>query len=58
MRARWWRWCRELALQGIDINDAYLAATAVEVRCRLIARDGGFTRFPDLDCWNPCGPAA
>ena len=53
MRARWGRWCRELDLQGSDVNDAYLAATAAEASCRLISLDGGFSRFPGLDWWNP-----
>ncbi|HEX9942308.1 MAG TPA: TA system VapC family ribonuclease toxin [Thermoanaerobaculia bacterium] len=55
MRARWWRWCRDLDLHGNDINDAYLAATAAEARCRLVSRDGGFSRFRGLDWWNPSG---
>jgi toxin-antitoxin system PIN domain toxin len=56
MRAQWWRWCRDLSLHGNDVNDAFLAATAAEARCRLITRDGGFSRFPGLDWWNPAGP--
>jgi uncharacterized protein len=52
-RARWQHWCRELGLHGNDVNDAYLAATAAEARCRLVSRDGGFSRFPGLDWWNP-----
>jgi toxin-antitoxin system PIN domain toxin len=55
MRATWWRWCRDLALYGNDVNDACLAATAAEARCRLVTRDGGFSRFPGLDWWNPTG---
>lgn len=53
MRALWWRWCRELDLQGNDVNDAYIAATAAEARCRLVSLDEGFSRFPGLDWWNP-----
>lgn len=53
MRGRWWQWCRELELEGNDVNDAYLAATAAESRCRLCSRDGGFSRFHGLDWWNP-----
>jgi uncharacterized protein len=53
MRAQWWRWCRDLGLQGNDVNDAYLAASAFEARCRLVTVDGGFDRFPGLDWWNP-----
>lgn len=53
MRAQWWRWCNDLVLQGNDVNDAYLAATAAQAPCRLVSRDGGFSRFPGLDWWNP-----
>jgi len=53
IRGRWWQWCRELHLEGNDVNDAYLAATAAESRCRLVSRDGGFSRFRGLDWWNP-----
>jgi toxin-antitoxin system PIN domain toxin len=53
MRGRWWQWCRELHLEGNDVNDAYLAATAAESRCRFVSRDGGFSRFRGLDLWNP-----
>ncbi len=53
MRGRWWQWCRELHLERNDVNDACLAATAAESRCRLISRDGGFSRFRGLDWWNP-----
>lgn len=52
-RARWQHWCRELGLHGNDVNDAYLAATAAEARCRLVSRDEGFSRFRGLDWWNP-----
>jgi toxin-antitoxin system PIN domain toxin len=58
MRGQWRRWCRDLALRGNGVNDAFLAAIAAEARCRLISRDGGFNRFPGLDWWNPAGPAA
>lgn len=53
MRGRWWQWCRELHLEGNDVNDAYIAATAAESRCRLVSRDEGFSRFRGLDWWNP-----
>ena len=55
MRTRWRHWCRELALHGNDVNDAYLAAAAAESRCRLVSQDGGFIRFRGLDWWNPAG---
>lgn len=53
MRVQWRRWCQDLGLRGNDVNDAYLAATAAEAQCRLVTRDGGFSRFPGLDWWNP-----
>jgi uncharacterized protein len=53
IRAQWRRWCQDLGLQGNDVNDAYLAATAAASRCRLVSRDGGFTRFRGLDWWDP-----
>ncbi|MFY9821357.1 MAG: TA system VapC family ribonuclease toxin [Thermoanaerobaculia bacterium] len=53
MRGRWWQWCRALHLEGNDVNDAYLAATAAESHCRFVSRDGGFSRFRGLDLWNP-----
>ena len=53
IRAQWWRWCRDLGLRGNDVNDAFLAASAAEARCRLVSRDGGFSRFPGLNWWNP-----
>lgn len=53
MRARWRGWCQDLDLRGNDVNDAYLAATAAEARCRLVSRDEGFSRFRGLDWWNP-----
>ncbi len=56
MRAQWRRWCRDLGLHGNDVNDAFLAASAAEARCRLVTRDGGFSRFPGLHWWNPTGP--
>jgi uncharacterized protein len=53
IRTHWRRLCQDLELQGNDVNDAYLAATAAEARCRLVSRDGGFVRFSGLDWWNP-----
>ncbi len=41
------------AFRPDDVNDAYIAATAAEARCRLVSLDGGFGRFPGLDWWNP-----
>jgi len=56
IRAQWRRWCQDLDLKGNDVNDAYLAASAAETQCRLVSRDGGFTRFPGLNWWNPVNP--
>jgi toxin-antitoxin system PIN domain toxin len=53
MRERWWAWCRDLDLQGDDVNDAYLAAAAAEARCPLVSRDRGFARFHGLDWIDP-----
>jgi uncharacterized protein len=53
IRARWLQWCDDLSLRGDDVNDAYLAATASEARCRLVSRDRGFSRFSGLNWLNP-----
>lgn len=53
VRERWWNWCRAFDLQGDDVNDAYLAASATEARCSLVSRDQGFARFRGLDWQNP-----
>lgn len=53
IRVQWVRWCQDLGLQGNDVNDAFLAATAAGAQCRLVSRDGGFVRFSGLDWWNP-----
>jgi uncharacterized protein len=58
MRSQWLRWCGSLNLRGNDVNDAYLAASAVGAGCRLVTRDGGFKRFPGLDWWKPVGGGA
>lgn len=55
MRVQWRHWCRDLGLQGNDVNDAYLAAAAAESRSRLVSQDQGFDRFRGLDWWNPTG---
>ncbi|HET9210427.1 MAG TPA: TA system VapC family ribonuclease toxin [Thermoanaerobaculia bacterium] len=58
MRSQWLRWCESLSLRGNEVNDAYIAASAVGAGCRLVTRDGGFKRFPGLDWWNPAGGEA
>jgi uncharacterized protein len=42
-----------LGLVGNDLNDAYLAAIAIDSRFRLISADEGFGRFPGLHWINP-----
>ncbi|MGH9464839.1 MAG: TA system VapC family ribonuclease toxin [Thermoanaerobaculia bacterium] len=56
VRARWRAWCETLGLSGDDVNDALLAATSAEGRCRLVSRDQGFARFPGLAWLNPTAP--
>ena len=43
-------------LCGNDINDAWLAALAIEHRATLVSTDRGFFRFPGLDWLNPMKP--
>jgi toxin-antitoxin system PIN domain toxin len=43
----------ELQLTGNDINDAWLAALAVEHNATLVSLDRGFSRFPGLRWHNP-----
>jgi toxin-antitoxin system PIN domain toxin len=45
--------CTKLVLVGNDLNDAYLAAIAIENRFRLISADEGFGRFRSLNWINP-----
>ena len=42
-----------LGLCGNDINDAWLAALAIEHRATLVSTDQGFSRFPGLGWINP-----
>lgn len=42
-----------LGTGGDLINDAHLAALAIERRGDVIAYDGDFGRFPDLTCATP-----
>ncbi len=42
-----------LGLCGIDINDVWLAALAIEHRATLVSTDQGFARFPGLGWINP-----
>jgi toxin-antitoxin system PIN domain toxin len=42
-----------LELCGNDVNDAWLAALAIEHRATLVSTDQGFSRFPSLNWFNP-----
>ena len=46
---------RDLNLYGNDINDAWLAALAIEQGATLVSLDRGFARFPGLRWHNPAG---
>lgn len=43
----------DLNLSGNDMNDAYLAALALENNLTLVTADTGFNRFPGLRTLNP-----
>lgn len=43
----------ELGLCGNDLNDAWLAALAIENRATLVSTDKDFDRFPGLNWLNP-----
>ena len=45
--------CLTLNLRGNDINDAFLAALALERGATLVSADRGFARFPDLIWLDP-----
>jgi toxin-antitoxin system PIN domain toxin len=47
------RLCAQLRLRGNDINDAYLAALALEHDATLVTTDRDFRRFPDLPLIDP-----
>lgn len=49
------RFISDLRLGGNDINDAWLAALAIEHRATLVSADEGFSRFSGLDWLNPLG---
>jgi predicted nucleic acid-binding protein len=42
-----------LSLAGNDINDAWLAALAIEQGATLVSLDRGFARFPGLSWFQP-----
>ncbi|MCA9413102.1 MAG: PIN domain-containing protein, partial [Candidatus Omnitrophica bacterium] len=43
----------KLDLRGNDMNDAWLAALAIENRATLVSVDRGFARFSRLDWLDP-----
>jgi toxin-antitoxin system PIN domain toxin len=45
--------CAKLDLRGNDINDAFLAALAMEYDATLVTADKDFKRFPGLKFVNP-----
>lgn len=45
----------DLHLTGNDINDAWLAALAIEHHATLVSLDKGFSRFPGLSWRSPAG---
>jgi toxin-antitoxin system PIN domain toxin len=45
--------CAKLDLRGNDINDAFLAALAMEYDATLVTADQDFKRFPGLKLVNP-----
>lgn len=50
---RWKALCMRYALRGNHINDAYLAALALEHKATLVSADKGFARFTELSWFNP-----
>ena len=47
------RFIIDLKICGNDVNDAWLAALAIEHRATLVSTDQSFDRFPGLDWLNP-----
>jgi toxin-antitoxin system PIN domain toxin len=45
--------CEALRLRGNDVNDAFLAALAIEYDATLVSADRGFARFPGLKVVDP-----
>ncbi len=57
-----WDIFRKLLLEGQAaanlVNDAHLAALAIEYGCELYSSDADFSRFPSLKWRNPLTPSA
>lgn len=45
--------CADMKLRGNDVNDAFLAALALEYGATLVSADRGFDRFARLKCFDP-----
>jgi predicted nucleic acid-binding protein len=45
--------CVDLKLRGNDVNDAHLAALALENNATLVTADRGFGRFSSLRVFDP-----
>ena len=56
--AHWSSLCAELKLRGNDVNDAFLAALALEYGATLVSADEGFKRFKSLAWFNPLNPGS
>ena len=50
---RWQNLCERYTLTGNDVNDAYLAALALEHGATLVSTDKGFGRFKELRWLDP-----
>ena len=50
--------CAALRPRGNDVNDAFLAALALEYDATLVSADRGFARFPELRFVDPLAAAA
>lgn len=49
--------CADLGLRGNDVNDAYLAALALERDATLVTADSGFKRFTNVRLFDPLAVA-
>ena len=52
-RGLWQSLCTRYTLQGNHVNDAYLAALAIEHKLSLVSADKGFARFSELSWIDP-----
>jgi uncharacterized protein len=48
--------CQTMNLSGNDFSDAFIAAFALEYKATLVSADKGFTRFQNLNFFNPVLP--